>query len=269
MKFDRRYILPFLLIAVLLLVALFPGFFAPYETTDRDATYQPPSSDHILGTDNMGKDIFSLLIYGARWTLMIGFASGILAILVGTSFGLLAGWRKGILDEFLMGTTDIVLILPKIPLVIILAAYFGPSPWVLILVLGLLSWESIARVVRSKVMQIRSSNCILASRCLGFSDAKIMVREILPVVFPVIVPKFVLVTAAAMISEASLAFLGLSDPMMVSWGGMISDAFTYSGFLRGMWYWWLPPALCIILGVLAITSLAFIHERGIREVVQL
>jgi len=96
-----------------------------------------------------------------------------------------------------------------------------------------------------------------------------MMREILPVVFPVIVPKFVLVTAAAMISEASLAFLGLSDPLMVSWGGMISDAFTYSGFLRGMWYWWLPPALCIILGVLAITSLAFIHERGVREVVQL
>ena len=254
---------------VLLVVAIFPAAFAPYEVSDRGLTYQGPSAEHLLGTDNMGKDIFSLLIYGARWTLMIGFASGLLAVSVGTAFGLLAGWRKGFLDEFLMGTTDIVLILPKIPLVIILAAYLGPSPWVLIFVLGLLSWESIARVVRSKVIQIRSSNYILAAKCLGFSDCKIMLREILPVVFPVIVPKFVLVTAAAMISEASLAFLGLSDPLMVSWGGMISDAFTYSGFLRGMWYWWLPPALCIILGVLAITSLAFIHERGVREVVQL
>lgn len=254
---------------VLLVVAIFPAAFAPYEIFDRGLTYQGPSAEHLLGTDNMGKDIFSLLIYGARWTLMIGFASGLLAVSVGTAFGLLAGWRKGFLDEFLMGTTDIVLILPKIPLVIILAAYLGPSPWVLIFVLGLLSWESIARVVRSKVIQIRSSNYILAAKCLGFSDCKIMLREILPVVFPVIVPKFVLVTAAAMISEASLAFLGLSDPLMVSWGGMISDAFTYSGFLRGMWYWWLPPALCIILGVLAITSLAFIHERGVREVVQL
>ena len=269
MKFDRRYILPGLLILILLIVAVFPGVFAPYSITDRDATYQAPSAEHLLGTDNMGKDIFSLLIYGARWTLMIGFASGILAVCVGTAFGLLAGWRRGMLDEYLMGTTDIVLILPKIPLVIILAAYLGPSPWVLIFVLGLLSWESIARVVRSKVIQIRSAEYILAASCLGFSDFRIMVREILPVVFPVIVPKFVLVTAAAMISEASLAFLGLSDPLMVSWGGMISDAFTYSGFLRGMWYWWLPPALCIILGVLAITSLAFIHERGVREVVQL
>ncbi|HJJ50502.1 MAG TPA: ABC transporter permease [Methanocorpusculum sp.] len=269
MKFDRRYILPGLLILILLVVAIFPAAFAPYEIFDRGLTYQGPSAEHLLGTDNMGKDIFSLLIYGARWTLMIGFASGLLAVSVGTAFGLLAGWRKGFLDEFLMGTTDIVLILPKIPLVIILAAYLGPSPWVLIFVLGLLSWESIARVVRSKVIQIRSSNYILAAKCLGFSDCKIMLREILPVVFPVIVPKFVLVTAAAMISEASLAFLGLSDPLMVSWGGMISDAFTYSGFLRGMWYWWLPPALCIILGVLAITSLAFIHERGVREVVQL
>ena len=268
MKFDRRYILPGLLILILLTVAAVPGVFAPYSTTDRDATYQAPGPDHLLGTDNMGKDIFSLLIYGARWTLMIGFASGLLAVFVGTAVGLLAGWRKGILDEFLMGTTDIVLILPKIPLVIVLAAYLGPGPCVLIFVLGLLSWESIARVVRSKVIQIRSSEYILAARCLGFSDARIMFKEILPVVFPVIVPKFVLVTAAAMISEASLAFLGLSDPLMVSWGGMISDAFTYSGFLRGMWYWWLPPALCIILGVLAITSLAFIHERGVREVVQ-
>ncbi len=149
---------------------------------------------------------------------MIGFASGMLAVFVGTAFGLLAGWRKGILDEFLMGTTDIVLILPKIPLVIILAAYLGPSPWVLIFVLALLSWESIARVVRSKVIKIRSAEYILAASCLRFSDFRIMVREILPVVFPVIVPKFVLVTAAATISEASLAFLGLSDPLMVSWG---------------------------------------------------
>jgi peptide/nickel transport system permease protein len=118
-------------------------------------------------------------------------------------------------------------------------------------------------------MQVRSADFILAARCLGFSEASIILREILPVVFPVVVPKFVLVTASAMISEASLSFLGLSDPTMLSWGVMISDAFNHGGFIREMWYWWMPPAICIILGVLAITSFAFLHERGNREVMQL
>ncbi len=250
-------------------MATAPDLLAPFSASERFAAYQAPDLIHLLGTDDMGRDIFSLVIYAARLSLVIGFASGALAILIGTAVGLVAGWRHGILDDLLMGTTDIVLIIPKIPLIIILAAYLSPGPWLLILVLGLLSWESVARVVRSKVMQIRSSGYILAARCFGFSDAYIIVREVLPVIFPVIVPKFVLVTAAAMISEASLSFLGLADPTMISWGVMISDAFNHGGFIRDMWYWWMPPAVCIILGVLAITSLAFVHEKRVGEVMQL
>ena len=265
----RRYILPLALIGVFATMAAFPDLLAPFTPSERFRAYQAPDPEHIFGTDDMGRDIFSLVIYAARLSLFIGFASGAVAIVIGAAIGLAAGWRTGILDDLLMGTTDIVLILPKIPLVIILAAYLSPGPWLLILVLGLLSWESVARVVRSKVMQIRSADFVLAARCFGFSDTRIVLREILPVVFPVVVPKFVLVTASAMISEASLSFLGLSDPTMISWGVMISDAFNHGGFIREMWYWWMPPALCIILGVLAITSLAFLHERGVREVVQL
>lgn len=265
----RRYLLPLALIAVFATMAIFPSLIAPFTPTERFTTYQAPDKVHIFGTDDMGRDILSLVIYATRLSLFIGFASGAVAIVIGTVIGLVAGWRTDILDDLLMGATDIVLILPKIPLVIILAAYLSPGPWLLILVLGLLSWESVARVVRSKVMQVRSADFVLAARCLGFSDTYIIFREILPVVFPVVVPKFVLVTASAMISEASLSFLGLSDPTVISWGVMISDAFNHGGFIRKMWYWWMPPALCIILGVLAITSLAFLHERGAREVVQL
>ena len=266
---KHRYFLPFALIAIFAAMATFPDLIAPFTPTERFSAYQAPDAAHLFGTDDMGRDIFSLVVYAARLSLLIGFASGAVAIVIGAAIGLAAVWRTGILDDLLMGTTDIVLILPKIPLVIILAAYLTPGPWLLILVLGLLSWESVARVVRSKVMQVRSADFILAARCLGFAEASIILREILPVVFPVVVPKFVLVTASAMISEASLSFLGLSDPTMLSWGVMISDAFNHGGFIREMWYWWMPPAICIILGVLAITSLAFLHERGNREVMQL
>ncbi|HJK77684.1 MAG TPA: ABC transporter permease [Methanocorpusculum sp.] len=265
---NRRYLLPLLCIAAFAAMAAVPDLLAPFTPTQRFIAYQGPDAVHLLGTDDMGRDILSLVIYAARLSLVIGVASGALAIVIGTAVGLAAGWRHGLLDDVLMGTTDIVLIIPKIPLVIILAAYLSPGPWLLILVLGLLSWESVARVVRSKVLQIRSSGYILAARCFGFSDTRIVLREVLPVVFPVIVPKFVLVTASAMISEASLSFLGLSDPAMISWGVMIADAFNHGGFIREMWYWWMPPAVCIIFGVLAITSLAFIREQGVREVIQ-
>ena len=266
---NRRYILPALLIGIFIFVAAFPQYIAPYEPSERFGGYKSPSIDHFLGTDDMGRDIFSLLVHAARLSLLIGCASGGLAIGIGVLIGLLSGWFYGIWDDMLMALTDIVLILPKIPLIIVMAAYLEPGPWLLIIVLGVLSWESGARVVRAKVLQVRSMGFILSARCFGFSSAYILSREILPVLIPVIVPKFVLVTASAMIAEASLSFLGLSDPTMISWGVMISDAFTHSGFIRQMWYWWLPPALCIILGVCAITSIAFLYEDRTQEAIQL
>jgi len=266
---ERKYILPSLLIGIFVIMAAIPGYIAPYGPSERFGGYQYPSIEHILGTDDMGRDIFSLLVHAARLSLLIGIASGVLAIGIGVIVGLVSGWFSGVLDDIFMGLTDTVLILPKIPLIIIFAAYLEPGPWLLISVLGLLSWESVARVVRAKVLQVRTMGFVLSARCFGFSTAYILSREILPVLFPVIVPKFVLVTASAMIAEASLSFLGLSDPTMISWGVMISDAFTHGGFIRQMWYWWLPPTLCIILGVCAITSIAFLYEHGARDAIQL
>ena len=268
-KYDRKYIFPGLLIGIFVIMAAIPGYIAPYEPSERFGGYQSPSVEHILGTDDMGRDLFSLLVHAARLSLLIGIVSGALAIGIGVIVGLLSGWFLGVCDDVLMGLTDTVLILPKIPLIIILAAYLKPGPWLLITALGFLSWESVARVVRAKTLQVSTMGFILSARCFGFCTTYIVRREVLPVLFPVIVPKFVLVTASAMIAEASLSFLGLSDPTMISWGVMLSDAFTHSGFIRHMWYWWLPPTLCIILGVCAITSIAFLYEHGTRDVIQL
>lgn len=264
----KPYLFPCAILGFFTLLALFPELFAPYGPRELVKPWCEPCAEYLLGTSNLGRDNLTLLIYAARITLLIGFASAALAISIGVVIGLISGWHRGPVDDLLMGATDIVMIIPKFPLIIILSAYLSPGPWILILVLGALSWEGVARVVRSKVLQVRSTEYILCARCLGFSRWHIMFREIFPVVLPVVVPQFVLATAGAMLSESALSFLGLSSTTMTSWGVIISDAYTYGGFSEGMWYWWLPPAVCIILCVIAVTSIAFIHERGQRVVIQ-
>lgn len=250
------------LLAVFLCMAAFPSLIAPYGPSERSMPYQAPGPEHILGTTNMGNDILSELIYGARISLLVGFASALLATGIGLAVGLTAGYFRGALDEVLMAFTDVVLIIPKIPLIIILAAFLRPGVGILILVLGALSWESIARVVRSKTLQVRETGFVMSARCMGFPPLRIMASDIVPNIVHVVLPKFMLATAAAMISEASLSFLGLGDPSMESWGAMVSSAFTKGGFIREMWWWYLPPGICITLCVLSVAAIGFAFEEG-------
>ncbi|MFY1113166.1 MAG: ABC transporter permease, partial [Methanosarcinaceae archaeon] len=191
--------------------------------------------------------------------------SACISTLIGLMIGLFSGYFRGTPDELLMGFTDVVLIIPKIPLIIILGAFLHPSIWILILVLGLLSWESIARVVRSKTLQIRESGYVKSARCMGFSSFHIMTSDIFPNLFHVLLPKFMLATASAMISEASLSFLGLGDISMKSWGIMLSFAFSRGGFIREMWWWYLPPGICITLCVMSIALIGFGFEGREKE----
>ncbi|MFH0968495.1 MAG: ABC transporter permease [Methanobacteriota archaeon] len=254
-----------IILLCLLLWALIPQMFAPGDGDKRYRPYLDPSPDHPLGTDDIGHDILHLVIYSARISLIIAFAAGGLSILIGVSIGIISGYYPGIIDDILMGFTDIILILPKIPVIILLAAMSRPNLLLLILVLGLLSWETTARVVRSRVMQVTGAGYILSARCLGFSPGWIMTKDILPVIYPVVLPKLMLVVAGALIYEASLSFLGLSDPTMNSWGKMIADAFAHGGFIRGMWWWYTPPALCIVLMILSCIRIGMIWEQNGME----
>ncbi|MDO8842073.1 ABC transporter permease [Methanocalculus sp.] len=262
----NRYAL-FLMIVFIILAAV-PGLLAPYGLKERSLPYQDPSLEHLLGTNDIGQDILSELIYSTRISLLVGFAAGTLATVIGLIVGLVAGYYKGGVSEVLMGMTDVVLTIPKLPLIIIVAAFLRPSIWILILILGLLGWESIARVVRSKVLQIRESGFVMGAQCMGFSHPWIMASEIVPNIMHVVAPKYMLATAAAMLSEASLSFLGLGDPNNVSWGMMISFAFSRGGFIRDMWWWFLPPGICITLCILAIAAIAFSLGEDSREVWQ-
>lgn len=262
---NRDWNLSVLIAVIILLifcsVSIFPQWIAPCDPLKRFGPYLSPNPGHILGTDDMGQDIFSLLVYGTRISLIIGVCAGGLSMLIGIWIGIISGYVKGKIDDVLMGLTDIMLIIPKIPVIILIAAFFRPNIWILIGILGLFSWESTARLVRAKTLQVSSAGFVLSARCLGFSTLEVLLHEVLPVIYPVILPKGILIVAGAMISEASLSFLGLSDPTMESWGKMIADAFSYGGFIREMWWWYLPPVFCICAVIISIVRIGMIYEQ--------
>ena len=252
-----------------LLMALFAAEIAPYDPWVRFEPYQPPGSEHILGTNDMGHDILSELIYGSRASLLVGFGAAILATFIGTLVGLAAGYFKGMTDEALMGITDIFLMIPQIPLIIVLAAFLRPSFYLIAIIMGLLWWTSTARVVRSKTLQVREMGYVQAARSLGFSDPHIILTDVLPNILYVIMPKFLLAIASAMIAEASISFLGLGDITMKSWGMMINNAFNRGGFINGYWWWYLTPGLCITLFVLCVVLMGCAFEEQENETMRL
>jgi peptide/nickel transport system permease protein len=249
------------LFLVFVFAALFADILAPFPPHERFSPYAPPDGTHILGTNDLGHDILSELIFGSRVSLLVGFGAALIATFLGLGIGLVSGYFKGAADHVLMGVTDIFLLIPRIPLIIILAAFLRPSFWLIGLVIGLLWWTSTARIVRSKVLQVREMDFILSARCLGFSHRHILFSEILPNIIHLVLPKFMLTIATAMIAEASLSFLGLGDLGLKSWGMMLNFAFQKGALVNGLWWWFLPPGICITLIVVAVVLIGFSWEE--------
>lgn len=233
----------------------------PHDPWRHFAPFLTPSLTHLLGTDDAGHDIFSELLMGGRISLLVGFSAGLLAMAGGVIVGLTAGFRRGALDEALMGLTDVVLVIPALPLVILASVYLDPGIWHTILIIAAVLWPPIARVIRSQVLSVRQSGYVESARALGASDNWIMRRHVLPNVAPLVLAKLVLTVAAVMLMEASLSFLGLGDPAAKSWGMMLHYAFARGGFIRELWWWYLPPGLCIGLCIFMLSLIGF----GIEE----
>ncbi len=240
------------LFAVFAGAAVFADLLAPFDPWRRFEPYRSPDAGHLLGTNDIGNDVLSELVYGGRATLVVGLGTGLIAVLIGTAAGVLAGYFGGAPDEVLMGMTDAVLMIPRIPAVIIIGALLKPTAPAIALILGLLWWTGTARVVRSRVLQIRRMPFILGQKALGFTDARIMLTDVLPHLAPIVAPKLTLTVASAMITEASLSFLGLGDASAKSWGTMIRFAFERGGFIRGMWWWYAAPGAAVTLCVLSL-----------------
>ncbi|MFN2398219.1 MAG: ABC transporter permease [Gemmatimonadaceae bacterium] len=244
----------FILIGVTLVVALFAPFLA---TTDPFAlsgpTLAPPSPAHLMGTDALGRDLFSGVVYGARTSLLIAGAVGSLAFLCGTGIGMIAGYRGGLLDDLLMRITELFQVLPRFFLVVVAIALFGPGVDRVVLILGLTSWPVLARVVRGEVMTMRHLEFVRAAEATGASEARILWHELLPNVLPRAVVLLGLLFGQVLLVEASLGFLGLGDPNALSWGLLAGQA---QGFLRVAWWLALFPGLAITVAVLGLNLLA-------------
>lgn len=251
------------ILAALCAIAVLAPFIAPYDPKQMGWTpFLRPSSEHLLGTDDMGKDIFSQLVYASRISLLVGFSAATVAIAIGAMVGLAAGYLRGRVEDLLMGTTDLFLLIPGLPLMIILSSYLGPSIVNVVLVISLLWWCTTARVVHSRVLQVREMPFIESTKAMGFSDRYIMFRHVLRNTKDVIVAKWALAIASAMMVEAGLAFLGLGDPFQISWGGMISNAFNRGGYAMDLWWWYVAPGAMICLTAVAFFLIAM-HSRRI------
>ena len=216
-----------------------------------------PSREHLLGTNDLGQDVLSQLIEGSRSTLIVAAAVTAISTALSWAVGLVAGLGRRA-DAPLMGLTDLLLALPSVPLYLLVLTLLGPSRRTVVLVLALLSWPAMARVVRAVVIRTRSAPYVEASRALGASDRHVLRRHLLPATLDVLPTKLVLTVRFAVFAEATLAFLGLGSSGAISWGTMLSWAFSDPLlFARPVWAWQvLPPALAIVLLVLATTWVA-------------
>lgn len=222
----------------------------------------PPRS--TPGTNDIGQDILSELIYGTRISLLIGVVSALAVTVVGTALGILSGYLGGWTDRIIMQVTNVAMALPSLPLTIILVAFLDASVWNIILAICITAWTSTARIIRSRVQQLKALPFIQIERTMGASGPYIMIRHILPNLGEIVFIRAVLSVGSAMLTEASLSFLGLGVIGQKSWGGILHYAFFRNGIINGSYWWYVPPILCISDSVLGFMLLSYYGEGPAR-----
>ena len=247
LRHEKRAMVGLGIIGTFTILAIFAPVFTPYHPDKPVSTpYSPPNLKDWLGTDFLGQDVMSQIIYGARISLLVGLVVALAATFIGTTVGVLSGFYRGATDQGLMRFTDVMLVLPQLPLMIILAAYLGPSDTSIIIVLTLTSWPLVARLIRSQTLSLRERPFTDASRVIGSSNTRIIFKVIIPNLLTLIAANVVLMITTAVVGEAGLDFIGLGNPSVVSWGTMLYWAQAYALF-NGAWWWVLAPGLCIAL----------------------
>lgn len=253
----------FIVVLLALAVLLIPLFMDldPY-TTDRTAGFNKgPSETHILGTDDVGRDLFARVLYGGRVSLFVGITSTIISVLVGIPLGLIAGYFRGAAESIIMRTADAFMSFPSMVLILVLVAVFGPSILTVTVVIGILGWTAIAKLIYGNVLSIREREYIQAAKTSGTSTWTILFSEVLPNAIPPVWANISFRVAGAILTESSLSFLGMGvQTPQASWGNIIYAAQNLMVLTARPWVW-IPPGVCIILVVIGFN---FIGE-GVRD----
>lgn len=223
---------------------------------------EPPSSTYWLGTDDSGRSVLTLLIWGSRISLFVGLLATLISMVIGTLIGLLSGYFSGWVGAVLYRITEWFLVIPFLPLAIILATVLGRSLFNIALVIGITSWPSTALLIRSQTLSIRERPYLERARVLGAGRGHQIGRHILPNVMPMVFANTTLTVAGAILTETTLSFLGLGDPTRVSWGSILDNAYSVGAITTGSWWFFLPPGICVVLVVLAFTLIG----RALEEV---
>jgi peptide/nickel transport system permease protein len=268
MRRDRLALVGAITYVFFILIATFAPLLAPFgplEVIQQDGIWlanETPSARFYLGTTNLGRDIFSQLVYGARTALLVGFSAAVAVAIIGTIVGLVAGYFGGWVDTVLMRLADVAFGIPFLPLVIVLVAFLKPSIWNIVAAMALPLWRDTGRVIRAQVLIVKERAFVSAARVSGASDFRIIFLYIAPSILPLSFLYGSLAIGWAILTEASVSFLGFGDPKAVSWGFMLQDAFVSQAMSRGAYYWIIPPGLAIMLSVMA----GFFIGRGFEEV---
>jgi peptide/nickel transport system permease protein len=228
------------------------------------SSLEAPSSRHILGTDDLGVDILAQLFHGSIISIAVGFGSAALAGIGGSTLGVLAGYTGGWTDRLITGLCDIMAVIPQLPLMIVLGAFFGPSIRNIIIIIAMFSWVGPARIVRSRTLSIRHEKFIIAAKSYGASFFHILIKHLFPGLLSLILASSVRIIGHAIIAEAGLSFLGLGDPTSKSWGVMLNRAINFSGiYFTDFWKWWLASPLIVL--TLIVLSVAWI-SRDLEQI---
>lgn len=265
LKKNKMAMISLFVLVLLISLCILVPILSPYsiEMTDMQNRDQSPSAEHILGTDKIGRDMFVRLFYGGRISLGLALAVVALECLIGVVLGCIAGFYGGIADIIIMRIAEIFMSFPYVMFCITVVAVFGNSVYILIFVLAIISWPSIARIVRGQILTLREMEYMEACEALGISDIRRIFKHLLPNVLAYVIVYATLGMASVILAETSLSFLGLGvSPPTPTWGNMIQEA-RNTLIIQQKWWYWIPPGICIFISVMCFNLLG----DGMRDAI--
>jgi len=265
MKKKLPLIVGCLILAVFLIAAVFPGIFTDYDQKEMFAPWLEPGAEHLLGTNALGYDIFTELIYGTGRTLLIGVSSSVLTLILGAGIGTLSTLNHPV-GHALQGVINIFMLLPKLVTLIVLATFLGSTTWNLLILIAVFSWVGSARAIRAKVIHLNAQPFVENCMIQGYSRIHILIRHILPNLSDILLARFLLGVNSCIMMESTLSFLGFGDLYYPTWGTMVNFAYKRGAMIRSAYGYLLAPGICIMLLSLSFYLISYYIEHRKNEI---